>query len=382
MIPRESLAARIRTALRRARVVALVGPRQAGKSTLARAIVRPGAAAYFDLEDPVSLARLEEPMTALSGLRGVVVIDEVQRRPDLFPVLRVLADRRPLPARFLVLGSASQALLRQTSESLAGRVETIEIPGLALEEVGAARQGRHWLRGGFPLSLTARSEAASLAWRSQFVSTFVERDLPQLGINVPAPAMRRFWAMLAHFHGQVWNAADPARSMGVAETTVRRYLDALSGAFMIRQLPPWHENLGKRQVRAPKIYFRDTGILHSMLGIGDRSQLLSHPRSGASWEGYAIEEVLKAVRPEEAYFWATHQGAELDLLLLHRGRRVGVEAKRADAPTLTKSMQIAMQDLRLDRLVVLYPGEHRYSMGKRVEAVPLREAALGAAGII
>lgn len=381
MIARASLSARIRAALGRARVVVLVGPRQSGKTTLARAIVRSGGANYFDLEDPASLARLAEPMTSLGPLKGVVVVDEVQRRPDLFPVLRVLSDRRPLPARFLVLGSASTELLRQTSESLAGRVEVIEIPGLSLAEVGTSRAELHWRRGGYPLSFTARSESASAVWRRQFISSFLERDLPQLGLNVAAEAMRRFWAMLAHFHGQTWNSADPARALGVAEATVRRYLDLLTGAFMIRQLRPWHENVAKRQVKAPKIYFRDSGLLHTMLGIHDRDQLLVHPRSGASWEGYAIEETLKAMQPDEAYFWATHQGAELDLLLFRDGRRLGVEAKRSDAPRMSRSMQIALDDLKLDRLAVIYPGARRYSLAERVEAVPSAAISDGPRGL-
>ena len=350
---------------------------RSGKTTLAREIVPADHPNYFDLEDPQSLARLAEPMVALAPLRGVAVLDEVQRRPDLFPVLRVLADRRPLPSRFLVLGSASPGLLRQTSESLAGRIEVIEVAGLSLGEVGVSQLDRHWRRGGFPPSFTARSEAASAAWRSQFVATFLDRDLPQLGIGVSAPALHRFWTMLAHFHGQVWNAADPARSLGVSEPTVRRYLDLLTDLFMVRQLRPWHENLAKRQVKAPKIYFRDSGLLHTMLGIGDPRQLLLHPRSGASWEGYVIEEILRSVRPEEACFWATHQGAELDLLLFKCGRRFGVEAKRADAPVLSKSMQIAMEDLKLDRLAVVYPGSRAYRLARKVQAVPVTAVSQG-----
>ena len=261
MIPRSSLLFRVRAALKRSRVVALVGSRQCGKTTLARDIVRTGTANYFDLEDPASLARLAEPMTALAGLKGIIVIDEVQRRPDLFPVLRVLADRKPLPARFFILGNASPALLRQASESLAGRIEIIDMRGLSLTEVGARNLARHWQRGGFPLSYIARSQAESVAWRDQFVRSFLERDIPQLGITIPAQALRRFWTMLAHYHGQIWNAADPARSLGVAESTARRYLDLLAGVYMVRQLAPWHENLGKRQVKSPKVYVRDSGLL-------------------------------------------------------------------------------------------------------------------------
>jgi hypothetical protein len=371
MITRPQELGRIRRALKRSRVVALIGPRQCGKTTLARQIVPPDSPNYFDLEDPTSLARLAEPMTSLSTLRGVVVIDEVQRRPDLFPVLRVLADRKPLRARFLILGSASPALLRQSSESLAGRAETIPLSGFSLAEAGAKQQNRHWLRGGFPRAFLARSNADSLAWRRQFIQTFVERDLPQLGINIPAQAMLRFWTMAAHYHGNIWSAAEPARSLGKSEPTVRRYLDALTGLFMVRQLQPWHENLGKRQVKSPKIYVRDSGLLHQLLGIRTDKELLSHPKCGASWEGYAVEEALKHFQPDEAYFWATHQGAELDLLLFKDGRRLGVEIKRMDAPMLTPSMRIALENLRLDRLVILYPGSTRYALAKRVEVLPL-----------
>ena len=361
----------VRTALRRSRVVILAGPRQCGKTTLARQFVPPYSRNYFDLEDPASLARLTEPDTALRPLHTLVVIDEVQRRPDLFPLLRVLADRKPLPARFLILGSASPDLLRQSSETLAGRLETVPLEGFRLSDLGASAQSRHWTRGGFPLAYTARKEADSFAWRRQFLQTFLERDVPQLGITIPAESLRRFWTMVAHYHGQIWNAAELARAMTVGETTVRRYLDLMAGVFMVRQLQPWHENLGKRQVKAPKTYVRDSGLLHALLGIRDGRELESHPKVGASWEGYAIEEVLKAFRPDEAYFWATHTGAELDLLLFKNGRRIGVECKRADAPTLTPSMRIALADLKLDRLHVLYPGERSYSLAKNVEVLPL-----------
>ncbi|MDO8596381.1 MAG: ATP-binding protein [Sulfuricaulis sp.] len=375
MIPRAALLSRVRTALARSRIVALVGPRQCGKTTLARTLARAGRTNYFDLEDPRSLTQLAEPMTALESLKGLVVIDEVQLRPDLFPVLRVLADRRPLPARFLILGSASPALLRQSSESLAGRIEVIEMGGFSLPEVGARNVPRHWLRGGFPLSYTARSLAASAAWRTQFVRSFLDRELPQLGVTIPALALRRFWTMLAHYHGQIWNAAEPARSLGVAETTARRYLDLLSGVYMVRQLAPWHENLGKRQVKSPKVYVRDSGLLHHLLGITSEHGLLAHPKCGASWEGYAIEEVLTAVQPDDAYFWATYQGAELDLLLFKNGRRLGVEVKRMDAPRLTSSMRIALEDLNLEQLVVLYPGPKDYTLDERVRVVPISKLA-------
>ena len=361
----------VQRALKRSRVVALLGPRQSGKTTLARQLVATDSLNYFDLEDPQSLARLTEPDTALRPLRGLIVMDEIQRRPDLFPLLRVLADRKPLPARFLILGSVAPELLKQSSETLAGRLETIPLEGFRLADLGAKMQTRHWLRGGFPLSFTTRTETDSVAWRKQFLQTFLERDLPQLGVTIPAVALRRFWNMLAHYHGQIWNAAELARALAVNESTVRRYLDLLTGVFMVRQLPPWFENLGKRQVKSPKIYLRDTGLLHSLLGITNQRDLEHHPKVGASWEGYAVEEILKALQPDEAYFWATHNGAELDLLLFKDGRRIGVECKRSDAPTLTPSMRTALTDLKLDELIVVYPGEKRYRLTQQVEVVPL-----------
>jgi len=353
--------------------VALLGPRQCGKTTLARQFVAAESVNYFDLEDPQSLARLTEPDTALRPLRGLVVIDEIQRRPDLFPLLRVLADRTPRVARFLILGSAAPDLLSQSSESLAGRLETVLLEGFRLGDLGPRAQGRLWLRGGFPLSYTAKNEGDSVAWRRQFLQTFLERDIPQLGMQIPAVALRRFWNMLAHYHAQTWNGAELARALAVSESTVRRYLDLLTGVFMLRQLPPWFENLGKRQVKAPKVFVRDSGLLHALLGIANQRDLELHPKVGASWEGYAVEEVLKAVRPDEAYYWATHQGAEIDLVLFKHGRRIGVECKRMDAPTLTPSMRIALNDLKLDRLVVVYPGERRYALAQRVEVIPLVE---------
>ena len=371
MIERTALLATIRTALNRSRIVTLVGARQSGKTTLARQFVQPNSVNYFDLEDPVSLARLEQPLTALRDLRGLVVIDEVQRRPDLFPILRVLADREDLPARFLILGSASPELVRSSSESLAGRVETISISGFSLAEIGTDLMQRHWLRGGFPLSFLAANEADSFAWRKNFVQAFLERDLPSWGVQVPAANLLRFWTMIAHYHGQVWNAAEPARSLGLSEPTVRRYLDILQDVFMIRVLQPWHANLQKRQVKAPKIYFRDSGLFHYLLGIHSDHDLLTHPKSGASWEGYVIEEVIKAIRPDEVYFWATHGGAEIDLLLLKNGRRLGVESKRVDAPRLTPSMRNALEDLQLDHLAVIYPGDRAYPLADKVNAVPL-----------
>jgi hypothetical protein len=381
MIKRPELKSKVRTALKRSRAVALLGPRQCGKTTLAREIVPPESPNYFDLEDPAGLSRLDEPMTALGALKGIVVIDEIQRRPELFPILRVLADRKPLPARFLICGSASPQLLRQSSESLAGRIETVGMSGFKLSEVGASAKEKHWLRGASPLSFSARSESESFAWRKNFVQTFLERDLSQWGINVPAVTLLRFWNMVAHYHGQIWKASEPARSLGASEPTVRKYLDILTGVFMIRQIQPWHANIRKRQVKAPKIYFRDSGLLHQLLGIKTEKELLNHPKCGASWEGYVIEEVIKAVEPDDAFFWATHGGAEIDLILHKDGRRVGVECKRADAPRLTPSIRLALDELRLEKVAVLYPGERCYSLADSVRAVPWKAIAEGFRGI-
>jgi hypothetical protein len=374
-IARRAILERIREALARAPVTVLTGPRQSGKTTLARQLLAEESANYFDLEDPVSLARLDEPKTALGPLQGLVVIDEVQRRPDLFPILRVLADRRDQPARFLILGSASGDLMRQGSESLAGRLERIEIGGFTLAELGPESTHALWRRGGFPLAYLARTERDSLAWRKQFIQTLLERDLPQWGVRVPAVALLRFWTMVAHFHGQIWNATEPARALGVDPSTTRRYLDLLTDALVIRQLQPWHANLGKRQVRSPKVYVRDSGLLHQLLGLGTEKALMSHPKLGASWEGFAIEQALASEAHDDAWFWATHQGAEIDLLLRRGDRMLGVECKRADAPKLTPSIRIAIEDLGLDRVAVVYPGAKRYSLSERVEAVPLETLA-------
>ena len=371
MLARENLFHQVHHALETNRVVILIGPRQCGKTTLARQFLSPDSVNYFDLENPFSLARLDQPMTTLQELRGLIVIDEIQRRPDLFPVLRVLSDRQPLPARFLILGSASPALLRQSSESLAGRSATVIMSGFSLAEVGVANQTPHWRRGGFPLSYLADSEEQSLEWRMNFVQSFLERDIPQFGFNFPANSLFRFWSLLAHYHGQIWNRAEAARVLDVSEAVAHRYVDLLQDLFMVRQLQPWYANLGKRQVKSPKIYIRDTGLLHYLSGIRSEQELYLNPRSGASWEGYAIEETLKAVEPDEVYFWATHAGAELDLLVIKHGSRIGVECKRMDAPHLTQSMKIALQDLELDRLVVLYPGLHPYPLAEKIRVVPL-----------
>jgi hypothetical protein len=375
MIERPTLTHHIQSALQRSRVVALVGPRQSGKTTLARTFLPTDSLNYFDLEDPTSQVRLEQPLTALRDLTGLVVIDEIQRRSDLFPLLRVLADRQPLPAQFLILGSASPSLRRSASESLAGRLETIQVSPFSLAEIGADALSRHWLRGGFPLSFLAGSEENSLAWRKNFIQSFLERDLPQWGIQIPAGTLLRFWTMLAHYHGQTWNAAEAASSFGVSQVTVRRYLDILESVYMLRVLQPWHANLQKRQVKSPKIYFRDPGLLHYLLGIRSERDLYTHPKTGASWEGYAIEESIKALNPDEVYFWATHNGAELDLLLLKNGRRIGVECKRVDAPRLAPAMLIALKDLELDLLLVLYPGQLAFPLHEKVQAFPLSSLA-------
>lgn len=371
MITRTALQETIQSTLDRSRVVALIGPRQCGKTTMARLFVPSTSINYFDLEDPLSLARLDQPMTALQDLSGLVVIDEIQRRPELFPMLRVLVDRTPLPARFLILGSASPDLLRQSSESLAGRISIITMSGFSLAEVGKAVQNQLWRRGGFPLSFTAASEETSLEWRKDFVRTFIERDIPQFGFNIPSSSLFRFWSLLAHYHGQIWNNAEAARALNVGEATARRYIDLLQDLFMVRLLQPWHANLSKRQVKTPKVFFRDTGLLHYLLGIRSEKELLLHPRGGASWEGFAIEEIIKALLPDEVYFWATHSGAELDLLLVKNGQRIGVECKRMDAPRLTSSMRTAYEDLELDQLLVIYPGSLPYSLDENIRAVPL-----------
>ena len=377
MILRSPILASLHTALARSRIVVLAGPRQSGKTTLARELLEEDSVNYFDLEDPASLARLDEPMTALTPLKGLVVIDEIQRRPDLFPVLRVLADRRNPPAHFLILGSASGNLMRQTSESLAGRMERIVIGGFSMAELGSEAEQKLWLRGGLPLSFLAESDLNSIAWRKNFIQTLLERDFPQWGVRVAATALQRFWTMVAHYHGQIWNSAEPARALGVSESTIRRYLDLLTDAFMIRQLQPYHANLKKRQVKSPKIFVRDSGLLHQLLGIDSMNSLYSHPKVGASWEGFVIEQILMMESHDEIFFWATHQGAEIDLILRRGDALYGVECKRADTPRLTPSIRIALDDLKLKHVFVIYPGIQRFPLASQVEAVPLQALSKG-----
>jgi uncharacterized protein len=373
VVQRTALQTRVRELLRLFKVVALLGPRQSGKTTLARQVASatqdfPPERNYFDLEDPVHLDRLQHPKLALEGLRGLVVIDEIQRRPDLFPVLRVLVDRPKTPAHFLVLGSASRDLIRQGSESLAGRIGFVEVTPFTLSEVGVAEAETLWQRGGFPLSFLAASDADSAQWREFYIRTFLERDIPALGIQIAPTALRRFWTMLAHYHGQVFNASDLGRSLNVADTTVKRYLDTLVGTLMVRRLSPWFENIGKRQVKTPKIYFRDSGVLHRLAGVNDPGQLHTWPKLGASWEGFALEEILRLAdaTEEEAYFWSVHSQGELDLMIVKDGRRLGFEFKFADSPRMTPACHLALKYLNLDQLTLVCPGDASHELTDQV----------------
>lgn len=373
MIERDEALDRIATALGRNPVVGVVGPRQVGKTTLARQILGYFRDThYFDLEDPDDLLRMEHPKLLLSPLRGLVVIDEVQRAPNLFTLLRVLADREDRPARFLVLGSASPDLLRQSAESLAGRIEYIELGGLHLGEVGGNALEELWERGGFPRSFLAERRKDSNAWRAEFIKTFLERDLGQLGFRFSAPEMQRFWKMVAHYHGQVLNASEIGRNLGYSHNTIRDYVAVLEGAFMLRLLQPWHENLGKRQVKSPKVYLRDSGILHTLFGLNDLASLRAHPRLGASWEGFVVEQIVSKLAPgEEAYFWSSYSGAEIDLLLKKGNRRIGIEIKYGDAPRPTRSLTIARVDLSLDQTYIVHPGSARIEFPHNVSVISL-----------
>lgn len=373
MIKRPFYLNSLRTTFDRAPIAALLGPRQCGKTTLARMLMEDREAIYFDLESVPDQRRLENPELVLGDLEGLVVLDEIQLNPKLFSVLRVLVDRPGNKADFLILGSASPDIIKNVSETLAGRVEFLELSGFDLSEIGMAKWEDLWLRGGFPRSFLAASNQDSLAWREGFIQTFLERDIPQLGINIPAVAMRRFWTMLAHYHGQTWNASEIGRSMGLSDKTVRSYLDILTGTYMIRQLQPWYTNLGKRQVKSPKIYFRDSGMLHSLLEITNSHNLLGHPKAGASWEGFVIAQVLQFIQPSQAYFWATHNGAEVDLLFSKDGKNYGVEVKLSEAPKITRSMHTSLSELQLEHLWVIYPGKESYPAHEQITVLPVSQ---------
>ncbi len=379
MIERAAHLHRITELLDEFPVVGLIGARQVGKTTLAKALAArwEQRVTAFDLENQRHLARLQDPLLALERLEGLVILDEIQLRPELFPTLRVLADRDDTPARFLVLGSASPELLQQGSETLAGRIAYVELAGLDLAEVGVARRNRLWLRGGFPRSYLATSEPSSLRWRRQFVRTYLERDLSELGLRLAPVTMRRFWSMLAHYHGETWNGAELARAFGVSEKTVRNYLDTLCSTFMVRRLEPWFENLAKRQVKAPKIYLEDTGILHFLLGITTWEDLLGHPKVGASWEGFAVRAVVAHLGAEddECFFWRLHSGAELDLLVRRGRHRLGFEVKFTSAPRVTPSMRSALENLKLAELIVVHAGDDSFPMSDRIRAVALDRLA-------
>lgn len=372
MIERFLYQQKLATAVQRSPITALLGPRQCGKTTLARTFAIEKHATIFDLESQPDIRRLQNPELALGSLEGLVILDEIQLMPELFSVLRVLVDRPENKACFLILGSASPEIIRNVSETLAGRVEFVELSGFDLSETGVDSWQTLWVRGGFPRAYLASSEDDSLAWREGFIRTFLERDIPQLGINIAPTAMRRFWVMLAHYHGQTWNASEIARSLSVSDKTVRTYLDILTGTFMIRQLQPWYQNISKRQVKAPKIYFRDSGLLHSLLELPDRHSLLGHPKVGASWEGFVLEQVLQAIRPIQAYYWATYNRAEIDLFIPYFGCRYGIEIKFNEAPEITTSMRIALDDLQLDHLWVIYPGGYSYPVHEKITVVPLQ----------
>ncbi len=352
-------------------ICALLGPRQVGKTTLAKMYIDTlkEETHFFDLENPVDLARFENPMLALSKLSNqLIVIDEIQRRPELFPVLRVLVDEEKKKRRFLILGSASRDLIRQSSETLAGRIGYMELMPFSLDEVKNSQL--LWLRGGFPRAYLAGNDEDSFLWRQSYITTFLERDIPSLGFQIPPQQMRRFWLMLVHYHGQIFNASDLGRSLGVSDHTIRKYLDILAGTFMIRMLSPWFENLEKRQVKSPKIYFRDSGILHALLNIREEKELDVHPKLGSFWEGFALEEVIRQMHaaPEECYFWATQSGAELDLLIIKNGKRLGFEFKYTDQPKITSSMHIATKDLKLDHLYVIFPGNRSFPLSEQITA--------------
>ncbi|MBK8804814.1 MAG: ATP-binding protein [Fibrobacteres bacterium] len=383
MIGRLREQSRVREALEHYPVVVLLGPRQCGKSTLARAICEQASGAFFDLEDPACPLKTESARYILDSARGLVVLDEIQHQPELFPLLRVLADRPGTPCRFLLLGSASPQVVGHASESLAGRAAMLSLGGFDLSEAGPDNFRSLWVRGGFPRSWLAATDPLSMDWRTNFVRTFLERDIPALGIRVPAATLRRFWTMVAHFHGQIWNAAEFARSMGTQEATAKHYLDILSSTYVLRVLPPWHENLGKRLVKSPRVYFRDSGLLHFFFQTSTELDILSHPRAGASWEGFAIEQILSLLGEQEnAWFYRTQAGAELDLMVMLGGKRYGFEFMLSDHPATTRSMTVAMQDLDLERLFLVHPGSGRVALREKVERVGIQSLpqALGEIG--
>ncbi len=372
MINRSFDSLRLRAALDRAPVVVLVGPRQAGKSTMARLVAHPVPGNHFDLEDPRDVNRLGDPTLSLASLEGTVVIDEAQRAPGLFPILRVLADEDRRPGRFLVLGSASPELIGMASESLAGRVAIVELAGLRVLDVGGDELDTIWRRGGLPRSYLG-AEEESVAWRDDYISTFLERDLANLGVRIPPTTMRRFWTMVAHYHGQTWNGSELSRALAVSQTTVRRYLDALTDALVIRQLQPWFANIAKRQVRSPKVYVRDSGLLHRLLGLNSQVDLLGHPKVGASWEGFILEQMITCLQIRDPSFWSTHSGAELDLFATIGGRRLGFEFKRTDQPAMTASIRSSIDTLQLDHVFVVHAGKQRFAINRSVTALPAAE---------
>lgn len=374
IIPRTPEIELLKKRLKDYRIVAILGPRQCGKTTLSRQFSSqwPSNITVFDMENPLDAQRLEDPLLALEDLKGLVIIDEIQRRPNLFPVLRVLLDRSS-KTKYLILGSASKDLIRQSSESLAGRISYLEIGGFSLRHVGIERIERLWVRGGFPRSFLASAEASSYQWRKDFITTFLERDIPQLGINIPAKLLGSFWGMLAHYHGQIFNASEIGRSLGVSDHTAQRYLDLLSGTFMVRQLRPWHYNTKKRIIKRPKIYFRDSGVLHALLSLEAKKYIVSHPKLGASWEGFALEEIIRGLGlgEDEAFFWGVHTGAEIDLVFKKRSKLYGVEVKYSQAPSLTPSMRFALRELSLKHLWVVYPGKEEYLLSRSITVIPL-----------
>jgi hypothetical protein len=371
MIDRPYYLQRLRDAIKRSPITALLGPRQCGKTTLARILANEKSGVFYDLESSRDRSRLQNPEMVLGAEKGLVILDEIQELPELFKTLRVIVDRPKNKTKFLILGSASPHLLKNVSETMAGRVEFVELAPFNVAEVGIAHLNKIWLCGGFPRAFLASSTQDSLAWREGFLRTFLERDIPQLGITIPAVTMRRFWTMLAHFHGQIWNASEIGRSLGLSDKTVRTYLDILTGTFMIRQIPPWFENINKRQVKSPKIYFQDSGILHLLMQIDDWQALQHHYRLGALWEGFAIEQVIQITHPGDLYFWKTHGGAEIDLMYFKHGRRYGVEIKYNESPRLTKSITSAIQLLGLDHVWLLYPGQDTYLINDRVTVISL-----------